>query len=144
MAVTERRRNSPAPPRWFNRTVLAVLRSPLHPLLDPGICELRYRGRRSGRSIALPVIFARDGARIVVLVGDAARKRWWRGFVTPYPVEVRRHGRPPLAGTGRILAPDEPDYPRAARAYRARQHVAVEPGDRLLLIENSENGGARS
>ena len=39
-----------------NRCVLAVLRSPLHTLLDPGLRELRYRGRRSGRSIALPVM----------------------------------------------------------------------------------------
>ena len=42
--------------RLANRCVLAVLRSPLHALLDPGLCELRYRGRRSGRRYALPVI----------------------------------------------------------------------------------------
>ena len=66
-----------------NRCVLAVLRSPLYTLLDPGLRELRYRGRRSGRSIALPVMYARDGNRFVVLVGNAPGKSWWRNFQTP-------------------------------------------------------------
>lgn len=44
------RRRTPGPPRWVNRLTLAVLGSPLHRLADADVCELRYRGWRSGRS----------------------------------------------------------------------------------------------
>lgn len=114
--------------------VLAVLRSWLHGLLDPGICELRYRARRSGRMVALPVIYARKGEQLVVVVGDASGKRWWRNFTHPGPVEVRRGGQL-RAGTCRVVAPDDPAYEPAWHAYFQRQHVSREPGDRLLVIE---------
>ena len=80
-------------PPLANRCVLAMLRSPLHRLLDPGLRELRYRGRRTGRRIALPVMYAQSGNRFVVLVGNAPGKTWWRHFETPMPVEVRRRNR---------------------------------------------------
>jgi hypothetical protein len=43
-AGLSRRRHARRPPAVVNRMVLGLLRSPLHGLLDPGICELRYRG----------------------------------------------------------------------------------------------------
>jgi hypothetical protein len=130
----DRRRHAHRPPAVVNRMVLAVLRSPLHGLLDPGICELRYRGRRTGRMVALPVIYARYGERFVVVVGDASDKRWWRNFTDPRQVEVRR-GRQRGVGTCRVVTPDDPDYEPAWCAYAQRQHVTLEPGDRLLVID---------
>jgi hypothetical protein len=119
-----------------NAAVLALLRSPLHGMLDAGLCELRYRGRRSGRHIALPVLYAAYGDTFVVLVGDAPAKRWWRNFTAPAPVEIRRGGRT-RAGTGRILSPDDPTYPDAWRAYSDRHRIAALPTDRLLVIDLS-------
>lgn len=121
--------------------VLGLLRSPLHAVLDPGICELRYRGRRSGRSIALPVIYARYGEKYVVVVGNSADKRWWRTFTEPRPVEVRRGGRL-RAGTGRLVAATDPEYWPAWQAYSRRQHVSRVPGDRILLIDFASGEGS--
>ena len=120
-----------------NRCVLALLRSPVHHLLDPGLCELRFRGRRSGASVALPVMWAQAGQRLVVLVGDAPGKTWWRNFLAPGPIEVLRGGtaRP---GTGRILRPGKPDYADAARAYTDRHGLIPQPTDRLLVIDLPE------
>jgi hypothetical protein len=120
-----------------NRCVLSLLRSPVHNLLDPGLRELRYRGRHSCAEIALPVIFAQDGDRIVVLVGDAPAKTWWRNFRTPHPVQVLRGGTI-QAGTGRVLDPDDEDYPHAAYAYTRRHGLVPQPTDRLLVIDPSE------
>jgi hypothetical protein len=108
----------------------------LHGLLDPGICELRYRGRRTGRGVALPVIYARHGEGFVVVVGDAPDKQWWRNFTDPRPVEVRRGGQLRV-GICRVVAPDDPAYQPAWQAYIQRQHVPREPTDRLLVIEFS-------
>jgi deazaflavin-dependent oxidoreductase (nitroreductase family) len=118
----------------FNRMVLGLLRSPAHGLLDPGMCELRYQGRRTGRPVALPVLYARHGDRFVVIVGDAPHKQWWRNFIRPAPVQVRRGGqlRP---GIGRVVPPDDPSYPSAWAAYQHGQHVQREPTDQLVLID---------
>lgn len=131
------RRHASRPPAALNEMVLGLLRSPLHGLLDPGICELRYHARRTGRVVALPVIYARHGQRYVVVAGDAPRKQWWRNFTDPHPVEVRHGGRLD-AGTCRVLTPDDPTYRPALRAYVQRQHVTPQPGDRVLLIELTE------
>jgi hypothetical protein len=135
-AATGRSRRARHPPAYVNRVVLAMLRSPLHRLLDPGMCELRYRGRRSGRSVSLPVMYAAGDNRTVVLVGDAPDKRWWRNFTTPAPVDVRRAGRT-CHGTGRIVPADHPDFPAAWAIYEARHHIERQDGDRLLIIDHA-------
>lgn len=129
-----RRRHARRAPGVVNRMVLAVLRSPVHGLLDPGICELRYRGRRTGRTVALPVLYARHGERLVVVVGDAASKRWWRNFTEAAPVQVRRGGQL-RTGTGRVVPADDASYEPAWRAYVQNQHVPREPADQLLIID---------
>jgi hypothetical protein len=138
--MTVRRTSDPAhgrsatkPPAWFNRLTLAVLRSPLHPLADPDVCALTFRGRRSGRRLAVPVLYATLGDGLIVLVGDAADKQWWRNFRPPRDVEVRCRGRK-ITAIGRILARTDPAYHEAAKTYQERHHVAPEAGDRLLII----------
>ncbi len=130
------RRRGRRRPAIVNRAVLAVLRSPLHGLLDGRVCELAYLGRRSGREIALPVMYAEHGHELVVLVGDAAGKRWWRNFTEPAAIAVRQGGRV-RAGIARLAEPDDPAYSAAVAAYARRHHVAHRPTDRLLLIQTA-------
>jgi hypothetical protein len=117
-----------------NRCVLAVLRSPLHRLLDPGLVELRFTGRRSGVPVALPVMYARTGGRTVILVGDARAKTWWGNFATPHPVQIRRGGTD-APGVGRVLRPGDDGYLDAARVYTARHGLVPQSSDRLLVID---------
>ncbi len=128
-----RTRSVTRPPAWFNRFTIAVLRSPLHRLADPDVCMLTFTGRRSGRRIAVPVLYAARGVTLIVLVGDAADKQWWRNFHQPRRLEVRFRGRT-LDATARILTRPDPAYPTAASTYRERHHVDPGPGDRLLII----------
>jgi hypothetical protein len=118
-----------------NRAVLTLLRSPLHHLLDTGMCELRYTAPRSGREVALPVMYAADGDDLVVLVGDAAEKSWWRAYRRPYPVEVCRGGAV-RRGTGRVLDIGDTRYPAAVAAYHRRHELRPANGDRVVLIEH--------
>ncbi len=120
-----------------NRCVLALLRSPAHALLDPGLCELWYRARRSGTQVALPVMYAETaGGRLVVLVGNAPDKTWWRNFRSAGPVQVRRGGvvRP---GVARVLHPGDTGYPEAVQAYDNRHGIRPVPTDRLIAIDMS-------
>ncbi len=73
--------------------MLSALHSALAHGLRHNLCELRYQARRSGRHIALPVSYARTGDNVVVRVGRAETKTWWRNFHNPRPLSVWLDGR---------------------------------------------------
>jgi hypothetical protein len=54
---------------------------------------LTVTGRRSGRRYTIPVGYQRRGNCLLVLVSKARRKRWWRNYIDPGPVELRVRGR---------------------------------------------------
>ncbi|MEU5843068.1 hypothetical protein [Rhodococcus sp. NPDC047139] len=69
-------------PDRFNRTVLAVLRLPvIGGLARRGVVPITYVGRRSGRTITLPVVYRRDGDTVTIGVARAESKTWWRTFL---------------------------------------------------------------
>ncbi|HEY7175909.1 MAG TPA: hypothetical protein VH442_13415 [Micromonosporaceae bacterium] len=119
----------------LNHALLALLRSPLHGLLDSDVCELAYRAPRSGRRVHLPVMYATVGRDAVVLVGDAPAKTWWRAFRKPHNVQMRRGGAV-RAGLGRVIRPDDPRYESAALAYEHRHGLHPVGNDQMVLIEN--------
>ena len=88
---------------WFvNPFVRLLLRSPFHHLLSSSLIVLSYTGRRTGRRRSLPVMYARDGERLIVIAGQPERKRWWRNLRDGAPVEVRVRGRD-RQGQGRLV-----------------------------------------
>ncbi|HEU0240582.1 MAG TPA: hypothetical protein VFR11_15075 [Micromonosporaceae bacterium] len=119
----------------LNHALLAVLRSPLHRLLDDNVCEVAYQAPRSGRHVALPVMYAADGDDLVILVGDAAAKTWWRAFRKPHGVQVRRHGAT-RAGTARVISVGDARYAGAATAYECQHGLRPAADDQMVLIEN--------
>jgi hypothetical protein len=118
----------------IDHAVLALVRSPVHHLVDESICELRYHASRRGDHVSLPVLFADAGRDLVVLVGDADAKTWWRSFRQPRRVYVRR-GDQLRTGWGRVLDPGDHGYPGAVDAYRRRHGVGPTDRDRVVLIE---------
>lgn len=121
-----------------NRIVHALLRSPLRVIMR-GVCELEYAGRRTGRTVALPVAFACENDQLVVYVGHAAGKTWWRNFVEPWPVSARVDGvdRP---GTGRVVLRTDPDRAQAAGIYRRRRPRAQVADEPLVVIDLAPTG----
>ena len=113
----------------------AVLQSPLRRLLSRSVCEIEYLGRRSGRLIRLPVQYARDGDRIVVVAGAAGTKRWWRNFAgasraVTVDIAGEHHG-----GWARVVGSGEPAYERALAVYRKRFDAVPEGGFQLVTID---------
>jgi deazaflavin-dependent oxidoreductase (nitroreductase family) len=102
---------------------------------------LEFSGRRTGRTLRLPVQYARDGNQVAVYVGRSAGKRWWRNFTDPHPVRVRAGGRT-FAGTGRLAFPGDPDRMTAERIYRQR-HPKMEPSPHhpMVLIDLAVRSG---
>jgi hypothetical protein len=114
--------------RLNNPCVVALLRSPLHRLLSGSTDVLRYTGRRSGRTITTPTQYARHGDDVVILVGRADNKSWWRNFRgDARSIEVLLGGRWVTMTARAVIGADEPEvaaplldayltrFPRAAR-----------------------------
>ena len=75
--------------------------------LSRALLLLRYRGRKSGRTIATPVGYVRDGDRVVIVTSPSYG--WWPNMVGGADVELRlpegwRRGR------AELLFPDDLRY----------------------------------
>ena len=112
--------------RIWNPVVRAVLRSPAHRLLSRSLLVLEHTSPRSGRRVAIPVLYVERGDVILVLAAVPFRKRWWRTFASPAPATLLVRGRP-RQETGRLLDGEArraalraylDRFPRAARALR--------------------------
>src|SRR5262245_43763444 len=93
--MTSSSTRNPTRPRWrlVNAFTGWILRTrTLRRLADRQVVELRFTGRRTGRSVRLPVMYAQSGELLVVLVGGPQAKQWWRNFRQPHPVQVLLQG----------------------------------------------------
>lgn len=115
--------------RFGNLFVILLLRSPLHRLVSGSLVLVGYRGRRSGRRFTVPVTYAETGGDLIIFVGHAERKSWWRNLRGGAEVEVRLRGRRQLGhatATGaEAAAPYLERYPRARGAVGSPSPVFV-------------------
>lgn len=120
--------------------MLAVLDSALGRLF-PGLCELRYVGARTGRVIRLPVSCAAAAGRLVVSVGDAERKTWWRNFLVPRRVDAVIRGAV-HPGVGRLVATGHEEWTGAQAVY-ARRYPHRDIGTAPFIVIELDDGPAK-
>lgn len=69
-------------PEWafpfINAIVKRLLATPLHAMMSDSMMVMRYRGRRSGRELATPVRYIRDGDTIIASTSTSTN--WWRNL----------------------------------------------------------------
>ncbi len=103
---------SPVVP-MVNRLAVALLDTPvLGRIVGRGLVKIRYVGRRSGKTVKLPVGYRRSGDDIIIGVAAPGAKTWWRNFLGDGgPIELLGlDGRDRIAhaianrdGQGRVL-----------------------------------------
>ncbi|MGV9665243.1 hypothetical protein [Nocardia niigatensis] len=96
--------------------MLLALRLPTG--LRHSVGELRYETRLSGRHIALPVGYVRDGDSVAIRVGHSGTKTWWRNFRAPHAVSICLDGEW-RTGVGHVVTPDTLAYEEVDMVYRA-------------------------
>lgn len=68
--------------RAVNGVAVRLMDAPLlGRLVRRGLVKIRYVGRRSGKTFEIPVGYRRSGETVVVAVGMADKKTWWRNFL---------------------------------------------------------------
>jgi hypothetical protein len=68
--------------RAMNTTAVALLNAPvLGRIVGRGLVKIRYVGRRSGKTVELPVGYRRFGDGIIIGVAAPDAKTWWRNFL---------------------------------------------------------------
>lgn len=73
--------NNPAT-RAFNRLVVGMTSVPvLGRIVGRNLVEIRYTGRRSGRSFQTPVNYRLSGDQVTIRVMGPGSKSWWRNFL---------------------------------------------------------------
>lgn len=86
-----------------NPFVVALLRSPMHGLLDKQVLLLTFTGRKSGRAYTIPVEYSGESDILTIWSGH----RWCANLRGGAPVEVRLRGRQRTAWADVIDDPDE-------------------------------------
>lgn len=129
--------------RHINAFARWILRTPvLRHLADRQMCELQFTGARSGRSVVLPVMYAQRGEQLVVLVGGADQKQWWRSFAQPIPVRVLLRGDI-RTGIGHLEAVGAAGRAEAAAIYAARfPDLPVEDGPMVVITIDPAGPGS--
>jgi hypothetical protein len=99
--------------RIINPMMSLMLRSPLHGAMSASLLVLSFTGRRSGRTITLPLRYAVSGNGWVCFTSDDAK--WWRNFEEPRAVSVVVAGRTidAFATTQRVATGESLDELRA-------------------------------
>jgi hypothetical protein len=65
-----------------NKFFVALIDAPvIGSLVRRGMINIRYVGRRSGKTIQTPVGYQRSGDGIVINVMSPDNKTWWRNFL---------------------------------------------------------------
>lgn len=124
----------PIGPSLRDTFMRAALRSPLRSIVGGSIVGITYRGRRTGRIYTTPVECVRVEDALLVLVGAAATKQWWRNVAAEPRVEVDLAGtRRQARATVELGAAAEADAQTYASA-RPRARRAIEAADPLVVV----------
>ena len=115
-----------------NDFVASVLRGPLHGLLDSETMLITITGRKSGKSITMPVNYVREGDTLWVT--STRERKWWRNLRGGAPATLLLKGKEVAARSEAIEA-------EAQVAAGFIHHLQLRPGNaKMLGVKLSADG----
>ena len=115
--------------------VLRLLANPLVPWLHRRVLGLRFTGAVSGRVVELPVQYAVDGPRLVVMPGHPETKHWWHNLEWHLTEVHVLHAHHWSSAVAEVLTPGTTSYDSARTTYTRRWgDVDIPEGQPFVLI----------
>ncbi len=120
-------------PPFMNKIMALVLRSPLHGAVSKHILLFTFKGRKSGKTFAIPLGYMRKGDTITLFTDH----NWWKNLREGAPVTLRMQGKI-YQGTATALPDDKEltvselqafvkNAPMSARAYDIQMDANGQP-----------------
>lgn len=80
---------------WYNKIMIALLRSPLHGMLGGNMMLITFTGRKSGKTFTTPINFLRvkDENGEYLLTTSQRNRTWWRNLRDGAAVTLRLNGK---------------------------------------------------
>ncbi|MDJ0498027.1 MAG: nitroreductase family deazaflavin-dependent oxidoreductase [Acidimicrobiia bacterium] len=123
------------PPRWLNRLMRLMLRTPgLQRLVGRSTALLTFVGRKSGKSYTTPISYSQRGERVILTCHES--RQWWRNVRSNPRVRLRLAGK---ERTGIACVADEESAPAMFAEFLTDQRMIA----RALAI-SFENGAPRA
>jgi deazaflavin-dependent oxidoreductase (nitroreductase family) len=110
---------TPTIPPFVNKTMKAILRSPMHGVVSKTMLLISFTGRKSGKTYTTPVDYSQDGDQVTIFTHAS----WWKNLRDEAPVTLRIRGRD-LQGVAEPVAED-----KAAVAAGLSAHLRKVPSD---------------
>jgi deazaflavin-dependent oxidoreductase (nitroreductase family) len=74
-----------------NPLIKLLIRTPLHKLVDDGVVLITYTGRKSGKTITVPVNYLQVGHDLHII--SFRSRNWWRNIKGGASVDVQLKGK---------------------------------------------------
>lgn len=121
------------PPKFANKIMTLLLRSPLHGLMSNSILLLSYKGRKSGKMYTLPLGYVRQGDTVTLLTDH----KWWINLRDQPSVVLLMQGKA-FKGTAEVIHENKEmivqellafvqQHKGAARAYGVQIDTSGQP-----------------
>ncbi len=112
-----------------NAFMQALMRSPLHPMLDSSILLITVTGKSSGKKYTLPVNYVRQGDKLILT--SLRSRTWWRNLRGGAEVQVVLKGketrtRATVIETDQEAAAALAEYLRLVPQYARYFHVGLD------------------
>jgi hypothetical protein len=121
-----------------NGFIKSILRSPFHKIWSGNTLVLFITGRASGKTIATPVNYARQGPNLYMT--SLRERHWWRNLRGGAPVQVRLGGKKP-EGWAEVLERQELVQGHLATYFNLRPksaryfHFDIQPSGQPDLVQ---------
>lgn len=123
---------------WFNPIMIWILRSTFHALFSKNTLAITYTGRKSGKTITVPVNYLRDGDTLKIT--SLRSRTWWRNLRQGAPLQVRLQGKDEPA-VGRVFETEQEVEAALTDFFCQAPHTAKYYGLQLTANRQPEAGG---
>jgi hypothetical protein len=128
---------------WYNPLVTRLLRSPLRRILDRSTLLLTYTGRKSGRSYTLPISYAQQNSRLLLITRRP--KAWWKNVADGAPVSLWLRGEQRAGWAKVVPANHEAQVEALLTVYRGMpRRLAERQAPEAIVVEIELRSGTNS